>query len=100
MQDPGVLLVADVTPFSRLALASMRGVHTKLAVLPLLKVEELILTLDQFLNFKRRRDRKVSVHTTHTSKSQSRGGSYISHEENTRNMQLEINCLRKRLCRK
>ena len=54
---------------------------------------------DQFLNLKRRRDCEVSVHTTHTSRSQSRGGSYISHEENTRSMQLEIDRLRRRLCR-
>ena len=37
------------------------------------------------------------MHTTHTSKSQSLGKSYISHEENTRNMQLEIDHLHKRL---
>ena len=36
---------------------------------------------DRFLNLKQRKDREVSVHTTHTSKSQSRGGSHISHEE-------------------
>ena len=52
---------------------------------------------DQFLNLERRRDCEVSVHTTHTSKSQSLGNSYISHEENTRNMQLEIDHLRRRL---
>ena len=40
------------------------------------------------------------MHTTHTSRSQPRGGSYISHEENTRSMQLEIDHLRRRLCRK
>ena len=51
---------------------------------------------DQFLNLERRRDRKVSVHTTHTSRSQSRGGSHISHEVNTRSLQLEID----RLCRR
>ena len=39
------------------------------------------------------------MHTTHTSRSQSRGGSYISHEKNTRSMQLEIDRLHKRLCR-
>jgi len=38
------------------------------------------------------------VHATHTSRIQSRGGSYISHEENTSSMQLEINRLRRRLC--
>ena len=35
-------------------------------------------------------DRKVNMHTTHTRGSQSRGGSHLSHEENTRSMQLEI----------
>ena len=54
---------------------------------------------DQFLNLEQRKDCKVSVHTRHTSKSQSRGGSYISHEENTRSMQLEIDHLCRRLCR-
>jgi len=54
---------------------------------------------DQFFNLERMRDREVSVHTTHTSRSQSRGGSYISHEENTRSMQLEIDRLRRRLRR-
>ena len=38
--------------------------------------------------------RQVSVHTTHTSGSQSRGGSHLSHEENTRAMQLEIDHLK------
>ena len=54
---------------------------------------------DQFINLKRMRDHEVSVHTTHTNRSQSQGGSYISHEENTKSMQLEIECLRKRLRR-
>ena len=40
------------------------------------------------------------MHSMHTSRSQSRGGSYISHEENTRSMQLEIDRLRKKLRRK
>ena len=52
---------------------------------------------DQFLNIERRRDHEISVHTTHTSRSQSRGVSYIFHEENTRSMQLEIDRLRKML---
>ena len=39
------------------------------------------------------------MHTTHTSGSQSRGGSHLSHEKNTRSMQLEIDRLRRRLCR-
>ena len=54
---------------------------------------------NQFLNLERMRDRKISVHTTHTGGSQSLGGSHLSHEENTRSMQLEINRLRRRLHR-
>ena len=52
---------------------------------------------DQFFSLKRRRDQEVSMHTTHTGGSQSLGGSHLSHEENTRSMQLEINHLRRRL---
>ena len=52
---------------------------------------------DQFLNLERRRNREVSVHTTHTSKSHSRSGSHVSHGENTRNMQLEIDPLQRKL---
>ena len=37
------------------------------------------------------------MHTMYTSRSQFLGGSYISHEENTRSMQLEIDRLRRRL---
>ena len=37
------------------------------------------------------------MHTTYTSRSQSRSESHVSHEENTRTMQLEIDCLRRRL---
>ena len=37
------------------------------------------------------------MQTTHTGGSQSRGGSHLSHEKNTRIMQLEINRLRRRL---
>ena len=48
---------------------------------------------DHFLNLERRKDREVSVHTTHTSRS------HISYEKNTRTMQLEIDHLRRRLCR-
>lgn len=55
---------------------------------------------DQFLNLEWRRDREVCVHTTYTSRSQSRGGSHPSHKENTRSMQLEIDHLHRRLHRK
>ena len=53
---------------------------------------------DHFLHLEQRRDRKESVHITHTSRSQSRTGSHTSHEENARNMQLEINHLKRKLC--
>ena len=52
---------------------------------------------DQFLNLERRRDREVNVHTAHTNRSQCQSGSRMSHGENTRNMQLEIDHLRRKL---
>ena len=52
---------------------------------------------DHYVNLKQRRDREVSVHTTNTSKSQSRSGSHLSHEENTKAMQLEIDHLKRKL---
>ena len=54
---------------------------------------------DHFLHLKQRREQEGSVHTTHTSRSQSQSGSHISHEENARNMQLEIDHLWRKLCR-
>ena len=38
------------------------------------------------------------MHTTHTSRSHSRGGSHVFDEENARAMQLEIDHLKRRLC--
>ena len=38
------------------------------------------------------------MHTTHIGGSQSQGGSHLSHEKNTKSMQLEIDRLRRRLC--
>ena len=55
---------------------------------------------DQFLNLEQRKDHEVSVHTTHISRSHSRIGSHVSYGENTRNMQLEINHLWRKLCHK
>ena len=52
---------------------------------------------DHFRDLEQKRDLEGSVHTTHN-KSQSRGGSHISHEENARNMQLEIDHLQRKLC--
>ena len=53
---------------------------------------------DHFLNLEQRRDCEVSVHTTHTSRNHSRNGSHMSHGEDTKNMQLEIDHLRRKLC--
>ena len=44
---------------------------------------------DHFVNLEWRRDWEVSVHTTHTSKSQSWNGSHLSHEEDTRALHLD-----------
>ena len=44
-----------------------------------------------------RGDHEGSMHTTHTSKSQSRGKSHISHAKNERDMQHEIDELKKEL---
>ena len=52
---------------------------------------------DHFRNLEQRRNREGSVHTTHTSRSQSRGGSHLSHEEIAKNMQLEIDHLKRKL---
>ena len=55
---------------------------------------------DHFLNLEQRKDHEVSVHSTHTNTSHSRSGSHVSLEEETRNLQLEIDHLRRKLCRK
>ena len=55
---------------------------------------------DHFVNLERIRDWEVSVHTTHTSRSQSRNGCHISHEEDTKALQLEIDHLKRKLCHK
>ena len=52
---------------------------------------------DHFLHRERRRDQEGSVYTTQTSRSHSRGGSHLSHKENTRAMQLEISHLKRKL---
>ena len=44
-----------------------------------------------------RKGRKGSVHTIHTSKSQSRGKSHVSHAKNYRDMQCEIDELKREL---
>ena len=53
---------------------------------------------DHFVNLERkRRDQVVNVHTTHTSRSQSRSGSHLSHKENIIAMQPEIDHLKRKL---
>ena len=52
---------------------------------------------DHFRDLEQRRDQEESVHTTHTSRSHSRGGSHLSHEKNTKVMQLEIDHLKRSL---
>ena len=52
---------------------------------------------DPFVNLEWRGDRERSVRTTHTSKSQSRGKSRVSHAKNNRDMQHEIDELKREL---
>ena len=52
---------------------------------------------DHFVNLERRRDRDVSVHTIHTSRSQSKNASHLSYGDDTRALQLEINHLKRKL---
>ena len=51
------------------------------------------------VNPQQRGNREGSVQTTHTDKSQSRGKSHVSHAENERDMQREIDELKKKLRR-
>ena len=51
-----------------------------------------------FVNLEQRKDREVSVHTTHTSRSQSRNRRNLSHKEDTKALQLEIDHLKRKLC--
>ena len=50
-----------------------------------------------FVNLQQREDREGSAHTTHTSKSQSQGKCRVSHVKNDRDMQHEIDELKKEL---
>ena len=52
---------------------------------------------NDFLNLERRRDREGNVHTVHTGESQSQMGSHISHVKNTKDMQMEIDHLKRKL---
>ena len=54
---------------------------------------------NSIVNPQRRGDHEGSTHTTHTSKSQSRGKSHVSHAKNERDMQREIDELKKEFCR-
>ena len=49
-------------------------------------------------SLERRGNHEGSAHTTHTSKSQSRGKSRVSHVKNNRDMQREIDELKRELC--
>ena len=51
------------------------------------------------VNPQQRGDHEGNVQTTHTSKSQSRGKSHVSHAKNERDMQREIDDLKKKLRR-
>ena len=53
---------------------------------------------DHFRELEQKRGREGSVHTTHTSKSHSRGGSHLSQEKDTIAMQKEIDPLKRSLC--
>ena len=52
---------------------------------------------EDFLNLECRTDREGTVHTIHTGESQSRTGSHVSHAKNTKDMQLEIDHLKRKL---
>ena len=52
---------------------------------------------NDFLNLERKRDWEGSVHTTHTSRSHSRVGSYVFQKQHNRAMQLEIDQLKRKL---
>ena len=49
------------------------------------------------VNLEQRGHREGSMRTTHTSKSQSRGKSHVSHAKNNRDMQHEIDELKRKL---
>ena len=46
----------------------------------------------------RREGREGSMRTTHTTKSHSRGKSHVSHAKSDRNLQREVNELKRELC--
>ena len=52
-----------------------------------------------FANLERRRDQEGSVHVIHTNKSHSRVGSHVSQEQHNKDMQMEIDQLKKKLRR-
>ena len=54
---------------------------------------------NSIVNPQQRGDHEGSMHTTHTSKSQSQGKSHVSHAKNERDMQREIDELKKELRR-
>ena len=50
-----------------------------------------------FTNLECRKDREGSMHVMHTSKSHSRVGSHVSQEQHNKDMQREIDQLKKKL---
>lgn len=52
---------------------------------------------DHFCDLEWQRDREGSVHTIHTGRSQAHGKIHVSQEENARNMQREIDHLKRSL---
>ena len=54
---------------------------------------------NSIVNPQQRGDHEGSMHITYTSKSQSRGKSHVSHAKSERDMQREIDELKKKLCR-
>nr|POF23509.1 hypothetical protein CFP56_40083 [Quercus suber] len=52
---------------------------------------------DPFLNLEQRQDHEFSAHTVHTGQSHSRDESYISHAQKNRDLQLEVEKLKREL---
>ena len=57
-----------------------------------------VSTCKSFCQPQAKKDQKGSLHTTQTNWSQTQGKSHLSHEENTKALQLEINHLKRKLC--
>lgn len=53
--------------------------------------------VDHFVNLERRQNREGSVHTVRLSQSQSQGGSHLAHAKENRDLQLEVEKLKREL---